>query len=75
LADDIDNIITITEQIHDDFHQWNGGYQKSCTIDDFIQYVEWRYPQKHKEILMLENRRRVLLVKLTQFQRALPEGN
>jgi hypothetical protein len=75
LADDIDNIITITEQIHDDFHQWNGGYQKSCTIDDFIQYVEWLYPQKHKEILMLENRRRVLLVKLTQFQRALPEGN
>ncbi|MBE9233150.1 hypothetical protein IQ231_16075 [Cuspidothrix issatschenkoi LEGE 03284] len=75
LADDIDNIMTITEQIHDDFHQWNGGYQKSCTIDDFIQYVEWRYPQKHKEILMLENRRRVLLVKLTQFQRALPEGN
>lgn len=75
LADDIDNIMTITEQIHDDFHQWNGGYQESCTIDDFIQYVEWRYPQKHKEILMLENRRRVLLVKLTQFQRALPEGN
>lgn len=75
LADDTDNIITITEQIHNDFHQWNGGYQKSCTIDDFLQYVEWRYPKKHKEILMLENRRKVLLVKLIQFQRSLPEGN
>ena len=69
------NIITITKQISNDFHLWNGGFQKSCTIDDLIQYVEWRYPQKHKQILMLENRRRVLLVKLSQFQRALPEGN
>jgi hypothetical protein len=75
LADETDNIITITKQISDDFHQWNGGFKKSCTIDDFIQYVEWRYPQKQKVILMLENRRRFLLVKLSQFQRALPEGN
>ncbi|MEM9541876.1 MAG: hypothetical protein AAGA60_20565 [Cyanobacteria bacterium P01_E01_bin.42] len=75
LANDPDNIVTITEQISDDFYQWNGGFTKTCTIDDFIEYVEWRYPQKHEVILMLHNRRRVLLLKLGQLQRTLPEGN
>jgi hypothetical protein len=74
LADDPDNIITISENLSRDFHQWNGGNHKSCTIDDFIEYVEWKYPQKHKVILMLDNRRRILMLKLTQSQRALPEG-
>ncbi len=74
LASDPDNIIAIDELVSDDFHQWNGGNHVSCTIDDFIDYVEWKYPQKHEAILMLLNRRRVLLLKLSQFQRALPEG-
>ncbi|MCC5634442.1 hypothetical protein LC593_00980 [Nostoc sp. CHAB 5844] len=74
LGADPDNILTIAEQVSEDFHQWNGGNQKTCTIDDFIDYVEWRYPQKHNVILMLHNRRRILLLKLTQLQRALPEG-
>lgn len=74
LGADPDNILTIAEQVSEDFHQWNGGNQNSCTIDDFINYVEWRYPEKHQVILMLHNRRRVLLLKLSQRQRALPEG-
>ena len=75
LADDPDNIITIEEQISDNFHQWNGGFGKTCTVDDFIEYIERLYPEKHEAILMLHNRRRVLLLKLSQFQRSLPEGD
>lgn len=73
-ASDPDNIITIAEQVSDDFHQWNGGFAKTCTINDFIEYVESHYPQKHEAILMLHNRRRVLLLKLSQFQRVLRES-
>lgn len=52
LADDPDNILTIAEQISEDFHQWNGGNDKTCTIDDFIEYLEQRYSEKHEVILM-----------------------
>ncbi|MGB3206064.1 MAG: hypothetical protein WBB28_13820 [Crinalium sp.] len=75
LADATENIITIAEQVSDDFHQWNGGFNRTCTIDDFIKYVEWRYPEKHEAILMLENRRKILLLKLRQLQRTLPKGD
>ncbi len=74
LANDPDNIITIAKQESENFHQWNGGNAKTCTIDDFIEYIERRYPQKHEVILMLHNRRKILLFKLSQVQRALPEG-
>ncbi|MDB9313147.1 hypothetical protein PN462_08540 [Spirulina sp. CS-785/01] len=74
LADQPDNILTIAEYVSEDFHQWNGGNDKTCTIDDFIEYVEQKYSQKHEVILMLHNRRRILMLKLTQLQRRLPEG-
>lgn len=74
LSHDPDNIIAISEPIHDDFHRCNGGTDKSCTVDDFIKYVEWKYPQKHQAILMLYNRREILWLKLSQLQRALPAG-
>ncbi len=69
LAADPDNIFTISEQVSENFHQWNGGNNQTCTVDDFIEYVERLYPQKHELILMLHNRRRVLLLKLSQLQR------
>lgn len=72
LADDPDNILTIAEPVSEDFHQWNGGNDKTCTIDDFIEYLEQRYSQKHEVILMLHNRRRILMLKMAQFQRTLP---
>ena len=73
-ANDPDNIIAIREEISDDFHLWNGGFKKSCTIDDFIEYIEWKYPKKHDKILMLYNRREVLYQKLKMLQRTLPYG-
>lgn len=75
LADFPDNILTISKLVSEDFHQSNGGNQQSCTIDDFIQYVEWRYPENHEVILMLYNRRSILMLKLAQFQQALPESD
>ncbi|AMW29425.1 hypothetical protein [Arthrospira platensis] len=74
LSADPDNILTIDKRLHEDFHQWNGGTQKTCTIDDFIDYVEWRYPDKHELILTLHNKQRVLMFKLAQVQRTLPES-
>jgi len=74
LGADLDNILTIDKQVHEDFHQWNGGNNRTCTIHDFIEYVEWRYPEKHEVILMLHNRQRILMIKLSQSQRALPES-
>lgn len=69
-----DNILTIDKKLHEDFHQWNGGTQETCTIDDFIDYVEWRYPEKHELILTLHNKQIDLRSKLAQFQRTLPES-
>jgi hypothetical protein len=75
LASDPDNIITISKNISDEFHQWNGGNDKTCTIDDFISFIELFYTQKHEIILRLLNLRIVLQVKLSRLQRALPESD
>ncbi|MBD2481835.1 hypothetical protein [Planktothrix sp. FACHB-1365] len=75
LSAEIDNIITITREIHDDFHLWIGGTDKTCTIDDFIRYIETFYNQRHSVILMLYDRRQLLRLKLSQLQRYLPESN
>ncbi|MGB7249865.1 MAG: hypothetical protein WBC73_13085, partial [Phormidesmis sp.] len=40
----VDNIITLTAEVHDEFHSWNGGSQNPCTVDDLIQFVCERYP-------------------------------
>jgi hypothetical protein len=39
-----DNIITLTEAIHRDFHNWNGGSSKPCTPDLLMEYCNLRYP-------------------------------
>jgi len=75
LSAEIDNIITITREIHDDFHLWIGGTDKTCTIDDFIRYIETFYNQRHSVILMLYDRRQLLKLKLSQLQRYLPQSN
>lgn len=72
LADEVDNLITIDHKIHKDFHQYNGGSSKSCTIDDFIEYIDLDYPECHKAILMLLKRKEILNLKLAQSQKALP---
>jgi len=72
---DTDNIITISHRIHEDFHRWNGGNDKSCTVDDFIDFIESHYPSKHQAILKLLRRRKILELKLSELQGTLPAGS
>ncbi|MEH2209784.1 hypothetical protein [Nostoc sp.] len=74
LADDPDNIILISEEISDEFHQWNGGYDKTCTINDFIEFVELFYSQNHEIFLRLSRLRNILRYKLSLLRLALPES-
>jgi hypothetical protein len=43
-----DNLITLTETVHKDFHAWNGGTQKPCTIDNLIQFANELYPDREE---------------------------
>lgn len=68
LAADPDNIITINEDLHQEFHQWMGGKDKSCTIEDFIQFIELFYvSEKSVLTVQLLQRQAVLLEKLKKF--------
>lgn len=48
-----DNIITLTGEVHDEFHSWNGGSKNPCTVDDLIQFVCERYPDCQKALTRL----------------------
>jgi hypothetical protein len=61
LASSVDNLITITCEVHDQFHQhYMGGTQKPCTIDDFIKFVEQYYPSNTEVIIWLHNQKMML---------------
>jgi hypothetical protein len=49
------NLITLAENVHEEFHMnFMGGSQKPCTIDDFIRFVQERYPQNTGIIVWLK---------------------
>ncbi|PHV61371.1 hypothetical protein [Cyanobacterium aponinum] len=53
LATSIDNLITIDERIHKEFHlTWMGGYDVECTVQDFIDFITERYPEQVTEELL-----------------------
>ena len=62
LATCLDNLITLTQEVHNDFHTWNGGFQKSCTVDHLIQFVSNLYPDNYKVILRLNKIKQMLNV-------------
>ena len=39
------NLVTIKEEIHQEFHGNLGGFDKPCTIEDFIQFLHIYYPE------------------------------
>jgi hypothetical protein len=45
-ADSIDNLITLTNEIHKEFHNWHGGNRKPCTIHDLIEFAATQYPEE-----------------------------
>ena len=58
----LDNLITLSEEIHNEFHAWNGGFQKPCTADDLIRFVNELYPDRYEVILRLNDAKKILKV-------------
>lgn len=46
LAASPDNLITLADDVHKEFHNWMGGTDKPCTIDDLIKFVNEMYPEE-----------------------------
>jgi 5-methylcytosine-specific restriction endonuclease McrA len=60
LADVPSNLITVSSEIHEQFHNsFMGGTTKPCTIDDFIQFVNLYYPGS-KARIWLQSQKLVL---------------
>ena len=56
LADVESNLITLSCEIHDQFHvSFMGGADKPCTIDDFIKFVNFYHPEHTKVKAWLAN--------------------
>lgn len=55
-----DNLITLTQEVHNEFHGWNGGSQKSCTVDHLIQFVNNLHPDNYEVILRLNKVKQML---------------
>lgn len=53
LEDSIDNLITMKEEIHQEFHSYMGGNQVKCTIDDLIKFIIDYYPECELAIIKL----------------------
>jgi hypothetical protein len=59
LAMSLDNLITLQEEVHHEFHAWQGGTMKPCTLEDLIHFVndlysdEEQYPEREKLMIRL----------------------
>lgn len=62
LASCLDNLITLSQEVHTEFHTWNGGFQKSCTADDLIHFVNELYPDSYEVVLRLNHAKKILNV-------------
>jgi hypothetical protein len=60
LAACIENLITLTQEVHNEFHAWNGGSQKPCTVDHLILFLNELYPDNYQIILRLNNIKKIL---------------
>lgn len=57
----VDNLITLEENIHSEFHSWNGGSSNPCTVDDLITFVCERYPESSDIIARLTEVKNVFM--------------
>jgi hypothetical protein len=61
LADVDNNLITISADVHDQFHQhFMGGTSQPCTIEDFINFIHQYYPTNSELPVWLERQKVVL---------------
>jgi hypothetical protein len=70
LAACIDNLITLTQEVHNEFHARNGGFQNPCTVDHLIQFVNELYPDNYEVMLRLNNIKKILDTQQPQQQKA-----
>jgi hypothetical protein len=55
------NLITIKDEIHKEFHGTLGGFQKPCTIEDFIDFIHTYYPDHEAQLsLKLQQAKKIL---------------
>ncbi len=62
LADVEDNLITLSQEVHNDFHTWNGGFQKSCTAKNLIEFVQQLHSDNYAVILRLNKIKQILSI-------------
>jgi hypothetical protein len=60
LAACVDNIICITCDVHNHFHQYMGGFHKPCTLDDFVKYVKCYHPEQTTVLTWLKAKELIL---------------
>jgi hypothetical protein len=61
LADVENNLITLSCDVHDEFHQhFMGGTNKPCTIDDLIEFIHQYYADNSQVVLWLEQQKLIL---------------
>ena len=62
LADCEDNLITLSQEVHNDFHAWNGGSGKSCTADNLIDFVQQLHSDNYEVIMRLNKIKQILAI-------------
>lgn len=60
LAACVDNIICITCDVHNHFHQSMGGFDKPCTLDDFVAFVKCYHPEQTAVLTWLQAKKLIL---------------
>ncbi|MBD2483880.1 acyl carrier protein [Planktothrix sp. FACHB-1365] len=64
LAAEQDNLLVIKQEIHQEFHCWHEGFDKPCTISDFISFIKLKYSGNHVLLSQLNERKKTLETKL-----------
>ena len=62
LVDCEDNLITLSQEVHNDFHTWNGGSKKPCTADNLIEFVQQLHSDNYEVVLLLNKIKQMLAV-------------
>lgn len=60
------NLVTIKEEIHQEFHGKLGGFNKPCTIEDFIEFLHVYYPEHEGNLALKLQKTKKKLEKLAK---------
>ena len=60
------NLVTIKEEIHQEFHGNLGGFHQPCTIEDFIEFLHIYYPEHEGNLALKLQKTKKKLEKLAK---------